>query len=140
MDQFEDEFGAFDQLDPSEDPLGDIGDPNLAEEDLQGTFLQADMGFKRKPSASLLDLIEGQSGKDVLGKSQPKLPLPPSKSQPPQTRLSFALPPLAKLPPPPRFNLLTPRGRGLPKGKNPWTGGDPILLRRRMRASGPRSN
>ena len=133
MDQSEDEFGAFDQLDPSKDPLGDIGD-------LQWTFSQADMGFKRKPSASLLDLIEGRSGKDVPGKSQPKLPLPPSKSQPPQTRLSFALPSLAKLPPPPLFNLLTPRGRGLPKGKNLWTGGDPILLRRRMRASGPQSN
>ena len=75
LDQFEDEFGAFDQLDPSEDPLGDIGDPNLTEEDLQGTSSQADMGFKRKPSASLLDLIEGQPRKDVPGKSQPKLPL-----------------------------------------------------------------
>ena len=80
MDQSEDEFGAFDQLDPSEDPFGDIGDPNLAEADLQGTSSQADMGFKRKPSANLLDLIEGQSGKDVPGKSQPKLPPPPSKS------------------------------------------------------------
>ena len=69
MNQSEDEFGAFDQLDLSEDPLGDIGDPNLAEEDLQGTFSQANMGFKRKPSASLLDLIEGQLGKDVPGKS-----------------------------------------------------------------------
>ena len=69
LDQSEDEFGAFDQLDPSEDPFGDIGDPNLAEEDLQGTFSQANMGFKRKPSASLLDLIEGQLGKDVPGKS-----------------------------------------------------------------------
>ena len=37
LDQFEDEFGAFDQLDPSEDPFGDIGNPNLAEVDLQGT-------------------------------------------------------------------------------------------------------
>ena len=80
LDQSEDEFGAFDQLDPSEDPFGDIGDPNLAEADLQGTSSQADMGFKRKPSANLLDLIEGQSGKDVPGKSQPKLPPPPSKS------------------------------------------------------------
>ena len=69
LDQSEEEFGAFDQLDPSEDPFGDIGDPNLAEEDLQGTFSQANMGFKRKPSASLLDLIEGQLGKDVPGKS-----------------------------------------------------------------------
>ena len=69
LDQSEDEFGAFDQFDPSEDPSSDLGDPNLTEADLQGTSLQADMGFKRKPSASLLDLIEGQPGKDVPGKS-----------------------------------------------------------------------
>ena len=34
LDQSEDEFGAFKQLDLSEDPLGDIGDPNLSEADL----------------------------------------------------------------------------------------------------------
>ena len=59
MDQSEDEFDAFEQLDSSEDPFGDIGDPNLSEVDLQGTSSQADMGFKRKTFASLLDLIEG---------------------------------------------------------------------------------
>ena len=69
LDKSEDEFGAFDQFDPSEDPFGDLGDPSLTEVDLQGTSLQADMGFKRKPSASLLDLIEGQPRKDVPGKS-----------------------------------------------------------------------
>ena len=111
MDQFEDEFGAFDQLDPSEDPFGDIGDPNLAEADLQGTSSQADMGFKRKPSVGLLDLIEGQPGRDVPGKSQLKLTSPPSKSQPPQTRSSFALPPPAKLLPPIQPAAL--RGKGL---------------------------
>ena len=79
MDQSEDEFDTFEQLDPSEDPFGDIGDPNLSEADLQGTSSQADMGFKRKPSTSLHDLLEGQLGKDVLEKSQPKLPFPPSK-------------------------------------------------------------
>ena len=83
MDQSEDEFGAFDQFDPSEDHFGDLGDPSLNEADLQGTFSQADMGFKRKPSATLLDLIEGQLGKDVPGKSQSKLPPPPPKPQPP---------------------------------------------------------
>ena len=31
LDQSEDEFGAFEQLDPSENPFGDIGDPNLSE-------------------------------------------------------------------------------------------------------------
>ena len=37
LDQFKDEFVAFEQLDPPEDPFGDIGDPNLSEADLQGT-------------------------------------------------------------------------------------------------------
>ena len=83
MDQFEDEFGVFDQFDPSEGPSGDLGNPSLMEADLQETSSQSDMGFKRKPSASLQDLLEGQQGKDVLGKSQPKLPPPPSKPQPP---------------------------------------------------------
>ena len=99
LDHSEDEFGAFDQFDPPEDPSGDLGDPSLTEADLQGTSSQVDMGFKRKPSASLLNLIEGQPGKDMSGKSQPKLPPPPSKPQPPQTRSSFVLPQPAKLPP-----------------------------------------
>ena len=76
------EFGVFDQFDPSEDPSGDLGDPSLTEVDLQGTHSQVEMGFKRKPSISLLDLIEGQLGKDALGKSQPNLPPPPSMPQP----------------------------------------------------------
>ena len=59
LDKPEGEFGAFKQFDSSEDPFGDIGDPNLSEANLQGTFLQADIGFKRKPSASLHDLLEG---------------------------------------------------------------------------------
>ena len=55
------EFGAFDQADPSEDPSGDLGDPNLSEAKLLsvGTSSRAEMGFKRKPPTSLLDLIEG---------------------------------------------------------------------------------
>ena len=81
LDQSEDEFGAFEQLDTPEDPFGDTGDQNLPEADLQGTSSQTDMGFKRKPSSSLLDLLEGQPGKDALGKSQPKLP-PPTPSKP----------------------------------------------------------
>ena len=81
MDQSEDEFDAFDQFDPSEGPSGDLGDPSLTEADLQGTSLQTDTGFKRKPSTSLQDLLEGQPGKDVPGKSQPKLPPPHSKPQ-----------------------------------------------------------
>ena len=59
LGQFEDEFGAFNQVDLSEDPSSDLGDHNLTEADLQETSSQAEMGFKRKPPTSLLDLIEG---------------------------------------------------------------------------------
>ena len=69
LGQFEDEFGIFDQVDLSEDPSSDLGDPSLTEADLQGTSSKVEMGFKRKPPTSLLDLIEGQLGKDVPGKS-----------------------------------------------------------------------
>ena len=81
------------------------------------------MGFKRKPSASLLDLIEGQVRKDLPGKSQPKLPPPPppSKPKPPQTRLSSALPLLAKLPPP--IQLVDPKRKRSAIGKEPMDGG-----------------
>ena len=79
MGQSEDEFGAFDQVDLSKDPSGDLCDPSLTEADLQETSSQAEMGFKRKPPTSLLDLIEDQPGKDAPGKSQPKLPPPPPK-------------------------------------------------------------
>ena len=121
LDQSEDEFDAFEQLDPSKDPFGDISDPNLSEADLQGTSSQADMGFKRKPFASLLDLIEGQLGKDAPGKSQPKLPLPPSKPQPPQTRSSSALPPPTKLPS--TIQPANPKRKRSSKGKKPMDGG-----------------
>ena len=81
------------------------------------------MGFKRKPSASLLDLIEGQPGKDVPGKSQPKLPPPPppSKPQPPQTKSSSALPSLVKLPPPP-IQPADPKRKRSAKEKEPMDG------------------
>ena len=83
----EDEFGVFDQVNLSEDPSGDLGDPNLTEADLLlvRTSSQAEMGFKRKPPTNLLDLIEGQQGKDVPGKPQSKLPPPPPQPQPAQT-------------------------------------------------------
>ena len=35
LGQSEDEFGAFDQVDLSEDPSGDLGDPSLTKADLQ---------------------------------------------------------------------------------------------------------
>ena len=75
----EEGFDVFDQASPSEDPSGDLGDPDLFEADLLsvGISSQAEMGFKRKPLTSLFDLIEGQPGKDALGKSQSKQLLPP---------------------------------------------------------------
>ena len=59
MDHSEDKFNVFDQVDLFEDPVGDLGDPSLTTADLLRTSSQAEMGFKRKPPTSLLDLIEG---------------------------------------------------------------------------------
>ena len=79
------------------------------------------MGFKRKPSTSLRDLLEGQLGKDALGKLQPKLPPPPSKPEHPQTRSSSTLPPPAKLPP--TVQPADPKRKMSAKGKEPMDGG-----------------
>ena len=80
------------------------------------------MGFKRKPSASLRDLLEGQPGKDAPGKSQPKLPPPPpSKPEHPQTRSSSAQLPSAKLPP--AVQPADPKRKRSTKGKEPMDGG-----------------
>ena len=127
MGQSEDKFGVFDQVDLSEDPSGDLGNPSLIEADLlsTGTPSQAEMGFKRKPSTSLLDLIEGQPGKDASGKPQSKLPSPPPKPQPVQTRTSTTqskpLSPQSKLPPP--FHPADPKRKRASKGKEPMDGG-----------------
>lgn len=81
----EDEFDVFNQFHSSEDPLGDLGDPNLAEADFlsEEASPQLKMSFKRRPQTSLLALIEGQPGKDALGKSPPKLPPPPPQQSSP---------------------------------------------------------
>ena len=106
LGQSKDEFSVFNQVDLSEDPSGDLGDPSLIEADLLGASSQVEMGFKRKPPTSLLDLIEGQPGKDAPGKSQPKLPPSPPKPQSAQTRSSSTpsqpSSPRSKLPPPPQ--------------------------------------
>ena len=66
-DQPEEGFGVFDLANQSEDPSGDIGDPALSEAELSsiGTSSQAEMGLKRKPPTTLLELLEGQLGKGV---------------------------------------------------------------------------
>ena len=117
LGQSEDEFGAFNRFDPSEDPSGDLGDPSLTEADLQGTSSRAEMSFKRKPSTNLLDLIKGQPGKDASGKSQPKLPPPPSKPQPAQTRSSSVVSQPSKLPLP--IQPTDPKRKRFSKGKEP---------------------
>ena len=83
-------FGAYDQADPSEDPSGNLGDPNLSEAELLlvETTSRAEMGLKRKPPTSLFDLIEGQPGKGAQGKPQSNAPTPPPQPQPIQTRSS----------------------------------------------------
>ena len=48
MDHSEDKFDIFDQVDLSEDPASDLGDPSLTAADLLRTSSQAVMGFKRK--------------------------------------------------------------------------------------------
>jgi len=61
LDLPEEGFGVFGQASPSEDLSGDLGDPDLSEADLlsAGTSSKVEMGFKRKPQASLFNLIEG---------------------------------------------------------------------------------
>ena len=125
LGQFEDEFNAFYQVDLSKDPYGDLGDPSLTEADLQETSSQAEMGFKRKPPTSFLDLIEGQPGKDALEKSQPKLPPPLPKPQTAQTKSSSTpsqpSSPWSKLPTPPQPTDL--KKKRASKGKKPMDGG-----------------
>ena len=90
--------------------------------DLQGTSSQADMGFTRKLSASLRELLKGQPGTDASRKSQPKLPPPPpSKPEHPQTRSLSAQPPLVKLPP--AIQPADPKRKRSAKGKEPMDGG-----------------
>ena len=86
----EEGFEVFDEADPSEDPSGDPGDPNLSKAELLsvGTSSRAEKGHKRKPLTSLFDLIEGQPGKDAQGKPQSSVPTPPPQPQPIQTRSS----------------------------------------------------
>ena len=142
MDHSEDKFDVFDQVDLSEDPFGDLGDPNLIEADLLGASSQVEMGFKRKPPTNLLHLIKGQSGKDASGKSKPKLPLPPPKPQSAQTRSSSTSSqpssPRSKLPPLPQ--PADPKRKRASKGKEPMDGGDPAILRRKMKPTKLQSN
>ena len=91
------------------------------------------MGFKRKPSTNLFDLIEGQPEKDAPRKPQSKLPSLPPKPQPVQTRSSSTQlkpsSPQSKLPPlpqptlPPRLEPVDSKRKRASKGKEPMDGG-----------------
>ena len=61
FDSSEEGFGAFEQADLFEDPSGDLGDLALSEAELSsvGTSSRTEMGLKRKPPTSLLELLEG---------------------------------------------------------------------------------
>ena len=86
----EEGFGVFDQANPSEDPSSDLGDPDLFKAELLSvrTSSQVETGVKRRPPTSLFDLLEGQPGKGVQGRSQSSAPTPPPQPQPVQTRSS----------------------------------------------------
>ena len=91
------------------------------------------MGFKRKSPTSLFDLIERQSGKDALGKSQSKLHPPLPQPQLAQTRSSSTQlqpsSPRSRLPPPPQSTLpprpepTDPKRKRVAKGKEPMDRG-----------------
>ena len=89
-DRSEEGFGAFDLIYQSEDPSGDIGDPALSEAELLsiGTSSRAEMGLKRKPLTPLLQLLEGQPGKDTQGTPQPDALSPPPRPPTTQTKSS----------------------------------------------------
>ena len=61
----EEGFDVFDPVSLSEDPSGDLGDPDLFEADLLsvGISSQVEMGFKRKPPTSLFDVIRASRGR-----------------------------------------------------------------------------
>ena len=73
-------------------------------------------------SRSFVIYSRASRGKDAPGKSQPKLPPPPSsKPEHPQTRSSSAQPPPAKLPP--TVQPTDPKRKRFTKGKEPMDGG-----------------
>ncbi|XP_030922788.1 uncharacterized protein LOC115949640 [Quercus lobata] len=87
---FEEGFRVFEQVNPSEDPSGDLGDPALSEAELSlvGTSSRTGMGLKRKPSTSLIELLEGQPRKGAQGTPQSNAPSPPPQPQTIQTKSS----------------------------------------------------
>ncbi|XP_030925099.1 bromodomain-containing protein 4-like [Quercus lobata] len=91
------------------------------------------MGLKRMPSTPLLELLEGQPGKDTPGMPQPNTPSPPPQPQIIQTRSSSSKsqpqPPRPKLPSspppalPPRPESTDSKRKRSPKGKETVDGG-----------------
>ena len=135
LDRPEEGFGVFDLVYQSEDPSGDIGDPALSKAELSsiGTSSQAEMGLKRKLLTLLLQLLEGQPGKDTQGTPQPDAPSPPprppiiqtksssTKSQPQSLRPE--LPASSQTARPPRLEGADSKRKRSPKGKEVTDGG-----------------
>ena len=134
LDQPEEGFGIFDLANQSEDPSGDLS-PALSEVELSsvGTSSQAEMGLKRKPPASLFELLEGQPGKGTQGTPQPNAPSPPPLPQAIQTRSPSSksqpqspCPKLPAFPPPalpPQPESTDSKRKRSPKGKETMDGG-----------------
>ena len=99
-----DEFEVFNQPLSSEDLSANIDSQQQVD-----IITPDEMGIQRKSQRSLMDLIESQPGRDTPWKStQPKLPLPPSKSPIP--------PPQPSLPPKP--DPADPKRKREQKGKD----------------------
>ena len=112
LDQHEEGFGVFNLANQSEDPPSDIGDPALSEAELSsvGTSSQAEIGLKRKPPTSLIELLEGQPRKGAQGTLQSNAPSPPPQPQTTQTRSSST----KSQPQSPRLKLPAPSQPALP--------------------------
>ena len=138
----EEEFRAFDQADPSENPSGDLGDPDLSEAELLsvGTFSRAVMGLKRKPPPAYSTSLRVNRGKVHKETRNPVFQLPHPSPSP--SRLDLPLLSRSHNLPVRNFLLLfnqlcllglsplIQRERGVPRVRNQWMGGNPNPLRK----------
>ena len=130
LNQFEDEFGAFEQLDTPEDPL--------VTQAIRLCPRLISKGPHRKPTWVLRGncprafVICSRASQGNHSRSFPLLPLPSPNTPRPSHRPPSRHPPNSPSP----SSRLIPRGRGLPREKNPRTGENPVPLMRRTRAGG----
>ena len=102
----EEEFRVFDQADPSKDPSGDLGDPDLSEAELLsvGTFSPVVMGLKRKPLPAYSTSLRVSRGKVHKETRNPVFQLPHPSPSP--SRLDLPLLSRSHNLPNPNFLLL----------------------------------